>query len=128
MSRLPKQTFDENHLLLRQKRAEVDFVAGKNKSPDFLLRHVAEDLVTRLQTVNRQFDQAVTLFDRTGAVAAAINSMDKIHRVDRLENPHFFHKIDGIPVITIKPGATFPAGSTADLIVSAFSLHWSNDL
>ncbi len=128
MTRSAAKTFDENHLLLRQKRAAAYFAAGKNNSPDFLLRHVAEDLVLRLQTVNRQFDQALTIFDRTGVVAAAINSMDKVTRVDRLENPHFYQESDGISVKTIKSGAPLPAGSTANLIVSAFPLHWSNNL
>lgn len=128
-----KQTFDINLLHLRQKRAANRFALGKDKSPDFLLEYAAEELRTRLEIVNRHFDNAVDLFGRTGKIASALADMPRVSNVMRVENADF-HVPDiqkNETGLSIKTGeaATLPlAEASADLIVSAFALHWSNDL
>ena len=128
MSANPPKTFDERILNLRRQRAAKAFNSAQNHTPDFLLDHVAEDLIERLQTVNRHFDQATDLFGQTGKIATALSSLKSVSSVKRIETANHVSPNSAQPV-SISDFQPFKlAPLSADLIVSAFSLHWSNDL
>jgi len=124
----PPKTFDEALLALRQKRAASLFVSGKNKPADFLLDVAAEDLAMRLQTISRRFDRAVDLFGRSGKIATTLSLLPTIGNVVRLETEGFHTSATDAEICKSDPATLALEKASSDLIVSAFALHWSNDL
>lgn len=102
--------FDRSLLELHRARAERLAVPGS----DFLLARTIEDMVDRLSTVNRHFEQAVDIGSLSPALAAALAENGQggaVQRVRLGENEH----------LPIEPG-------TVDLAVSALTFQWVNDL
>ncbi len=118
--------FDEKLLHLRQLRAARLY--SPHLAPDFLLRHVGEDLAFRLTTINRRFERVIELFGRTGIIADSLAELANVKEVSRLELAHFHLAENTLPLRTsdLKKLALEP--ETYDLIVCAFALHWSSDL
>ena len=102
--------FDRSLLDLHRARAERLAVPGS----DFLLARTIEDLMDRLSTVNRHFEQAVDIGDLSPALAAALRERGQggaVRRVRLDEN-------EGLP---LEPGSV-------DLAISTLSFQWVNDL
>ena len=102
--------FDRSLLELHRARAERLAVPGS----DFLLARTIEDMVDRLSTVNRHFEQAVDIGSLSPALATALAENGQggaVQRVRLGENEH----------LPIEPG-------TVDLAVSALTFQWVNDL
>jgi SAM-dependent methyltransferase len=102
--------FDRSLLDLHRARAERLAVPGS----DFLLARTIEDLMDRLSTVNRHFEQAVDIGDLSPALATALRERGQggaVRRVRLDEN-------EGLP---LEPGSV-------DLAISTLSFQWVNDL
>jgi len=93
---------------------------------DFLMARCAEDLGERLQTVERHFAQAVSLFSGTPHAAAVLQNSGKVDAVRRVEAAvDFAGKDDAL--IAAPETVPLEAEST-DLIVSLLALHEANDI
>ncbi len=126
MSKAPTMTFDEDLLQMRRKRALAARLADPAGSPDFLLEHVAQDLAMRLGTVNRHFKDAIDLYGTGGNIAAALSSLKSVSNVNRIEMAH--HVPGDCPVQIVSSDRLALEHNSKDLIVSAFALHWCNDI
>ncbi len=126
------QVFDRRIHRLRRMRA-----AGIFAEHDFLLTEVAEQLTDRLQDINRHFPLALDLGTHTGILTRSLLSTGKASRVIATDFAHNFIRdvagktphinSDTIAVETDEEALPFAAQSF-DLITSALSLHWVNDL
>lgn len=115
--------FDQKRIEQFRNRA---FIRYGNKG-DFLLNHIVEELLDRLQTVDRKFARAVDLFGHTGAGAEALVKSGKVAVVDIVESDKRYmsgsHKF-------LQRGREFldlPAHSY-DLAISLLSLSMTNDV
>ena len=102
--------FDRSLLELHRARAERLAVPGS----DFLLARTIEDMMDRLSTVNRHFEQGADIGTLSPALAAALGESGQggtVQRVRLGENEH----------LPIEPGSI-------DLAVSALTFQWVNDL
>ena len=92
---------------------------------DFLRRRVAEDMAATLSGIVRVFPDGVDLsardrlFEQALIAAGVPDKVTNLRRIDQTGNGLDTLQDNEIPALT--------AGS-ADLIVSALSLHWTNDL
>lgn len=116
----PPQVFDRALLRRRQARA-----ARLGPEP-FLLERVAEDLAERLGAVKRRFETALDLGTATGAVARALGGHPAVGRLVR-GAPGLSDDLHGPAVVLDEEALPFAAG-TLDLVVSALSLQFVNDL
>ena len=115
---LPKElvleaVFDRNLVEARHRRARRGTVPGA----DFLLRHVSEDLVSRLAVVERRFTDAVVIDDPDGSVAA---DLETTGRIDNIRSVSIEAGEGGSEVLPLAP-------QSADLVVSPLGLHLVND-
>ena len=95
---------------------------------DFLLRRVAEDFTERLLTVNRGFPLALDLGCHRGTLALARLPAEKIGRIVAADlSPAMLAGAAGLRVAADEERLPFRDGSF-DLVASALSLHWVNDL
>ena len=102
--------FDRSLLELHRARARRLALAGS----DFLLARTIDDLLDRLSTVNRRFEQAADIGSLSPALAAGLAAKGQggvVRRVNLDEN-------EGLP---LEPGSI-------DLAISALSFQWINDL
>lgn len=122
----PPRLFDRHLRRLRLTRA-----ARRAGDADFLEVAAAEDLVGRLEAVNRRFPMAVDLGARRGAFARALAESGAAAKVDFLAQTDL-----SVAMLAGRPGARAAADeerlplkeASVDLIVSALALHWTNDL
>ncbi len=122
----PPRLFDRDLHRLRLTRA----ARGPGKA-DFLEAPAAEDLVSRLEAVNRRFPVAVDLGARRGAFARALAASGAAAKVDFLVQTDLSEAM-----LAGRPGARTVADEErlpikeagVDLIVSTLALHWVNDL
>lgn len=121
----PTRIFDRRLHARRRARAS-------RRYPDhsFLKQAAAEDIALRLSAINRRFDRVLDLGAHTGVLSAALTSDPSIS--DRLGDtvssdlsPAFVRPPLG--VAADEEALPF-ADASFDLIVSALSLHWVNDL
>jgi len=122
------KVFDEASLRLRQARAKKRFFDKTDASPDFLIAHVARDIVTRLAMVSRQFNHGIDLFGRTNTMALAMHDVENITTVSRVEIPDFHAKDAKFEIMKSNPDQLDLGNKPIDLVISSFALHWSNDL
>ena len=118
--------FDTDLLRVRKLRALRADVTGA----DFLLRHVLDDLLLRLSTIERRFASAATLNCLSQAPARALLESDKIDAIVRLEPDVAF--FDGRDVTAAKSVVALPetlplADESIDLAISLLSMHETND-
>ncbi len=127
----PPRLFDRALLRRRLARAAPDFARA-----DFLARAAAEDLVERLESTPRRFVVAVDLAARRGAFAAALAASPAGKRVGFLIEADLAGAMLAGRPAQARPGARLLADEErlplaaggVDLVVSALSLHWANDL
>ena len=122
------KVFDQSALRLRQARAKKRFLNKIDASPDFLISHVANDIAERLAMVSRQFNNAIDLFGRTGAMASVMQEVENITKVSRVELPAFHSENTRFEILKSATDLLEIGDNPVDLVVSAFALHWSNDL
>ncbi|MHA1190190.1 MAG: methyltransferase domain-containing protein [Alphaproteobacteria bacterium] len=118
--------------LLRQRiaRAMRERTGNAAGDTDWLMRETVADLAARLEIVERRFDQALALDDQTGAITAMLNRSPRVGCVATLM------MTSGAAVepataasIAFADAERLPvANASVDLIVSALTLQWVNDL
>lgn len=115
--------FDRKLHAQRRARAAAGFEAH-----DFLLRRVVEEFADRLMAVNRNFPLALDLGSHVGALTHAELPTGKIGTVVATDlSPAMVARGKGLRLAADEEHLPFHDGSF-DLIASALSLHWTNDL
>ncbi|MEO8926489.1 MAG: methyltransferase domain-containing protein [Caulobacteraceae bacterium] len=122
----PPALFDRRLHRQRLARAASGFAKA-----DFLRTSAAADLVSRLQSIGRDFPVAVDLGARNGAFARALATAEATGKVGFLAQTDLT-----AAMLAGRPGARLVADeerlplaeASVDLIVSALALHWTNDL
>jgi NADH dehydrogenase [ubiquinone] 1 alpha subcomplex assembly factor 5 len=119
----PLLIFDRAVLRHRRDRA-----ARHWDQASFLKRELAERLVERLDDVKRSFDQALDLGCHGDEIATALGDRKTVDRLVRSDfGQAFAERAHGPVVVADEESLPFAAGSF-DLVLSAMSLHWVNDL
>ncbi len=117
----PMKIFDRALLARRRARAAAGF-----GTHDFLIRRVMDEVSDRLAAVNRKFPLALDLGSHGGALALA--ETDKIGRIIATDlAPAMLERGTGLRVAADEEMLPFRDGSF-DLVASALTLHWVNDL
>lgn len=93
---------------------------------DFLLQNVAEELVDRLSLVQRRFAVGVDLAGHGGQLAARLQAGGQVERLVRIERDARFLR-EGEEGIVADEEALPLRDDSVDLVVSALSLHLTND-
>ena len=113
--------FDRPLLRARRRRAE------RLGASDFLVERVADEMAERLSVVLRQFDLAVDLGSPGEAVRRALAASGKVGTIITA-NPFAPHAPAGtLAVVADEEALPFRDGAL-DLVVSALSLQFANDL
>jgi SAM-dependent methyltransferase len=121
----PPRLFDRALHRRRLTRAARGYAAAS-----FLKRRAAEDIVQRLETVQRPFPVAVDLGSRNGAFATALARSDAAGKMGVL-----FQSDLSEAMLAGRPGQRLVADEerlpfapeSLDLVVSSLALHWTND-
>jgi SAM-dependent methyltransferase len=117
------EVFDRTLVARRRKRAAPAFA-----SHDFLVRRVMEEVADRLAAVNHTFPLALDLGSHGGALAGAPLEAGKIGRIVSADlAPAMLSRLPGLHVAADEEHLPF-RDQSFDLVVSALSLHWVNDL
>ena len=123
---VPPRLFDRS---LHRRR--LDRAAGAFAGAAFLKQRAAEDIVARLEAVQRGFPVAADLGARDGAFARALEPSDAAARVETLIetdlSPAMLAGRPGLRLVADEERLPF-ADASLDLIVSGLVLHWTNDL
>lgn len=105
---------------VRQRRARAD------AAHDFLLRETAARLADRLDDVKRSFSLGLELGAHAGELAAALGG--RVPSLVQAEaSEALLRRASGLRVVADEEFQPFAEGAF-DLVVSALSLHWVNDL
>ena len=111
--------------LLRRRRTRI---ARLIPGGDFLLRHVAEDLVDRVRATVREFDLVVDLGAHHGIIGEQLSRLDNVGTLVQLDSaPELLALSEGLRVccdeeiLPLKP-------DSVDLMVSGLVLQYVNDL
>ena len=115
--------FDRNLHARRRARAAAGFA-----DHDFLVRRVVEEFGDRLMAINRDFPLVLDLGSHLGALAHADLPAGKIGTVVATDlSPAMITRGKGLRLAADEERLPFRDGSF-DLVASALSLHWTNDL
>jgi NADH dehydrogenase [ubiquinone] 1 alpha subcomplex assembly factor 5 len=120
------QVFDRRAVRGHRARAAGAFVAH-----NFLIREVAERLAERLNDVTRSFPRALDLGCHTGIMARVLAGHDQVQTLVQCDlAPEMAHLAagTGAPSLAADEEALPFAAASFDLVLSALSLHWVNDL
>ena len=119
----PLLVFDRNALRVRRERAARDWQARS-----FLKREIANRLVERLDDVRRSFPLALDLGCHGDEIATALGERKTIGSLIRADlGLGFARRANGPALVADEEALPFAPGRF-DLVVSAMSLHWVNDL
>lgn len=119
----PMRVFDRRSVRLHRDRA-----AALLPDHDFLLREVGERLLDRLDDVRRQFPTALDLGCRRGELSAMLAGRGGIETLVQCDvSERMVRAATGLRAVADEEVLPFADGSF-DLVVSALSLHWVNDL
>jgi len=113
--------FDRKLVLARRLRAR------REGGETFLLDATARELVERLSAVKRRFVLALDLGTPGDALAAALQQSGQIDSLIACE-PLAGFRAERLPHVTADEEALPFGNETLDLVVSALSLQWVNDL
>lgn len=111
-------------VLLR--RRQVRASARSGPGAEFLLHAAVGELTERLAAVERRFTVGVAIAPQSDALASAMLGSGRVERVFRIE-PAWHAGGSRADLIADDEALPLAPGSV-DLIVSALSLHWANDL
>lgn len=119
----PMLVFDRALVARHRARAAAGFGAH-----DFLVRRVVEEFSDRLAAVNRNFPRALDLGSHWGTLSAMELPAGKIGTVVSADlSPAMLARAAGLRVAADEERLPFRDGSF-NLVASALSLHWVNDL
>ena len=115
--------FDRRLVRMRRGRA-----AGAFADHRFLFDAVARDLAERLGAVRRRFDLALDLGCRGGAAARVLGAGGKVKAFVHADLSPRMAALAPRPALAADEEALPFRDDAFDLVVSALSLHWVNDL
>jgi hypothetical protein len=119
----PPRIFDRSIVRAHRDRAARGF--GNHA---FLVDEVAGRLADRLLDVNRNFATVLDLGCHTGQMARAIGDRPKVGLLVQSDlSEHMVARASGLRVAADEEALPFGDG-VFDLVISALSLHWVNDL
>lgn len=119
----PLLVFDRATLRLRRARAASAWTCHA-----FLKQEIAGRLVERLDDIRRRFDTALDLGCHGDEIATALGERKGIGRLIRADlGLSFAQHARGPAVVADEEALPFAPGSF-DLVMSAMTLHWVNDL
>ena len=119
----PVEVFDR-----RSVRRHRDRAAALLDHHDFLLREVAERLADRLLDVSRRFPVALDLGCHRGEMAETLVGHGGIETLVQCDlSEAMARRTAGLAVVADEEWLPF-APASFDLVISALSLHWVNDL
>lgn len=119
----PLLVFDRTALRVRRERAAREWEACS-----FLKREIATRLVERLDDVRRTFPLALDLGCHGDEIASALGGCKTIERLVRADLGLGFARRAGGPAVVADEEALPFAAHRFDLVMSAMTLHWVNDL
>ena len=93
-----------------------------------MVTHAAEDLAERLQAVKRRFPAALDLGTPGDALRTVLGESGRVDRVVAAEPLAALRNTQGGPLVAAGEEALPFAEASFDLVASALSLHWVNDL
>jgi SAM-dependent methyltransferase len=112
----------------RSVRAHRDRAAPRLADHDFLFREAADRLADRLLDFKRIFPRALDLGCHDGTLARLLRDRGGVKTLVQADiSPAMVSRAAGIRVAADEEALPF-AASSFDLIMSALSLHWVNDL
>lgn len=117
--------FDRRLHALRRARA-----AGRYAAHSFLKQVAAEDIALRLSAINRRFERVLDLGAHDGTLSRVLKSDPALAgRIGDIVSSDFSPAFARPPLGVVADEEALPfADASFDLIVSALSLHWVNDL
>lgn len=118
--------FDRNRLRVRRDRAAAHF-----SEYDFLKAHVSNDLMERLADTPHIFRKMLDLGCHTGVLAKALQTHKGVEDVvacDLSPNMVAAARSAGVQAVICDEEALTFAPASFDMVGSALSLHWVNDL
>lgn len=115
--------FDRTALRRRRER-----IAGGWDRQAFLKREISARLVERLDDVKRTFPLALDLGCHGDEVAIALHRRPSVGQLVRSDLGYGFARRAGGPAVVADDEALPFAARSFDLILSAMTLHWVNDL
>jgi SAM-dependent methyltransferase len=119
----PLLVFDRSTLRRRRERA-----AQRWGEQAFLKREIASRLVERLDDVRRSFPMALDLGCHRDEIATALGSRSSVGVLMRADiGESFARRAQGPTVVADEEALPF-APRSFDLVLSAMTLHWVNDL
>ncbi len=119
----PLLVFDRSALRVRRERAAREWEARS-----FLKREIVSRLIERLDDVRRTFPLALDLGCHGDEIAAALGGRKAIECLIRADLGLGFARRAGGPAVVADEEALPFATHRFDLVMSAMSLHWVNDL
>lgn len=119
----PLLVFDRKTLRLRRDRAAEHW-----QEHDFLKREIAARVVERLDDVRRTFTLALDLGCHGGELASALAGRKSVGHLVQADLSHRFAARGQGPALVADEEALPFAPTSFDLVLSAMSLHWVNDL
>ena len=120
------QVFDRRAVRRHRARAARTFA-----SHDFLVREVSERLAERLRDVTRAFPRALDLGCHAGTLARVLSGREQVHALVQCDLAPEMVRLaadTGAPSLAADEEALPFAPASFDLVLSALSLHWVNDL
>ena len=119
----PLLVFDRATLRIRRERAARDW-----ERSSFLKREIADRLVERLDDVRRSFPLALDLGCHGDEIATALGQRKAVGHLLRADLGLGFARRAHGPALVADEEALPFAAQRFDLVLSAMSLHWVNDL
>ena len=125
MSLAPNPTRIFDRALLAQRRGRVAATAGGH---DFLLARASDELADRLAIVRRAFPLAANVGAHHGILSRRIKGLGGVENIIDLDStPGLLAQAAGLRVVADEEALPF-ADASLDLVVSALSLQFVNDL
>ena len=119
----PHKIFDR-----RAVRRHRDRAANNLLNFDFLIREVAERLADCLPDIKRDFPIALDLGCHSGQIAGILDSRGSISKLVQCDLSFtMLSHVEGLCLVADEEVLPF-SDESFDLVVSALSLHWVNDL
>lgn len=120
------EIFDRERVAQNRNRA-----AAQLDQHDFLIERISSDLISRLDDISRSFPTTLDLGSHHGLMSAALRQYERIDEVIALERAaSLARQTQSRGIATVQgdeEAIPFKDGSF-DLVSSALSLHWVNDL
>lgn len=105
-----------------------DNAAARFSEHDFLLARATEDLVERLGAVVRDFPLGLDLGSHDGCLTRALTECSNVGHVVRADVSPRMLALGSGPAVACEEDLLPFAEESFDLVASALSLHWVNDL